>query len=97
MIKKSEKFIILHFIIFSTVKMFIILHFIIFSIKLEIFIIFILSYFKYDNIIFALDKKGFQIFGRRNLLSNIPIWLVTKGNALDALFVKDSLPCKVKI
>ena len=55
MIKKSEKFIILHFIIFSTFKMFIILHFIIFSTKPEIFIIFILSYVKYDNIVFELD------------------------------------------
>ena len=74
MIKKSEKFIILHFIIFSTLKMFIILHFIIFSTNLEIFIIFILSYFKYDNILLALDfrQKQFSlIFGRCNFLSNI--------------------------
>ena len=90
MIKKSEKFIILHFIIFSTFKMFIILQFIIFSTNPEIFIIFILSYFKYDNIVFELDfgkKIVFQIFGRRNILANIPILLVTKSNTLDALFV----------
>ena len=64
MIKKSEKFIILHFIIFSTFKMFIILRFIIFLTNLEIFIIFILSYFKYDNIVFAVDfgKKIVQHF-----------------------------------
>ena len=61
MIKKSEKFIILHFIIFSTFKMFIILHFIIFLTNPEIFIIFILSYFKYDNIKFALD------FGKKKI------------------------------
>ena len=94
MIKKSEKFIILHFIIFSTVKMFIILHFIIFLTNPEIFIIFILSYFKYDNIVFELDfgkKIVFQIFGRRNILANIPIWLVTKSNTLDALFVENAL------
>ena len=35
--------------------MFIILQFIIFSANPEIFIIFILSYFRYDNIVFALD------------------------------------------
>ena len=64
MIKKSEKFIILHFIIFSTFKMFIILHFIIFSTNPEIFIIFILSYFKYDNIVFELD------FGKKNSFPN---------------------------
>ena len=57
MIKKSEKFILLHFIIFSTFKMFIILQFIIFSTNPEIFIIFILSYFKYDNIVFVLDFR----------------------------------------